>query len=1044
MAAMVRRRDAAMGPETESRKRTRVAGRGPDDYDALAAQRASQACADGLGSPGAALALDALLVSNRLGEKERRSAEEALRALKIALDQAKAPHKAKLFTAADDSVGKLLRKVGRGRVGVGAADRHLGFHGELADVRMLMVPPAGVAVVGSFLVGLCASSSAFPLVVDVAVQMPHDSLQSKDYLNYKYHDKRLLYMALLVRMLRKSHSDTFADFAIGAHCLAGDPEKPVASFTLTAEPRVTIRLIPTISEDAFDWTKLAEDRRNVRPSGESSVDDSPTPSYNAGIVLDSLLIRHLTTIHAHVIATPAFPDAALMLRLWARRRRLLTSGFPIAALLANTISSGAAPARAAKEHLFRAALGIACSGTMASVSIDGARVAKRWDDGFLARWRVEASAALACLDAPGAATDAWGGVIPFLFATASGSICRSVPLCTVFDGFVMLRTVEKDITSHELLANEIVLPVLVAALVQTHRVARVEALAPGLFGLTFHKPSSDQDAYRKVDIRPDSMDVAAFQSFWGSKAEVRRFKDGRIVEALVWSGGLSVMSEIVKYACERHFGTPVTSNVILSQVEAGGDMLGVEHGSSRAIAVFNELSSALRKVDGLPLSIAKVLAVSPHLRRCGVQPVRPCANGKFIEPLDILAMFETSGAWPDDMLAMASAKAGFYLALKTGLALHGIASKPTVSFIDILLGGLVFRLRVCVDKEQCIAGLEKDTLLRLEWETESRVRLHEAMRNVPSLIFGDTARLFKRWLSSHFLLCEFGSRGEELVEMLTSRVLLVQHGRQPRSVFSAFCQCLHLLAEFPWEAAPLVVPLVNRDRDAEEDDVRNGYEDAEHRVKAEELYEGSLDQFARLSANGNMTLCVTSTLDADGEFFSGKLHGPERAVLKRASAAARAALHYIDGQLLSDDVSSSDKWTCLFRTPISAFHHVIAVDRAWVPRNPSLSRGPMYAGRPVARLDTALVGLDPVQRMVSELRRVLGRHAMFVWDVYGGSKIYLVWRPAAERVVPFSLTTLAFMEPVPDSKSLAPNKEEMLACIRRIGGGMINSISVPS
>jgi U3 small nucleolar RNA-associated protein 22 len=977
MSTATRPRDAAV-VDGQVRKRARVSATVPVDHDALAAKRSSEACADGLGSPGAALALDALLAANRVNAKDRRAAEEALRALKTALDDAKSFTKSNRVTADDATLGKLLRKFGQGGVGETAPGGRLGFHGELADVGLVVAPPAGVAVVGSFLVGLCSSSTSIPLVVDVAVQMPENALQSKDYLNHKYHDKRLLFLTILVRMLRKSHPDTFTDYAIGAHCLAGDDDKPLASFSPAAAPRVTIRLVPTIADDAFDWAKLAQDRRNVRPSGESSVNNTPTPLYNAGIVMDALLVRHLATIHTKVAASPAFQDAALMLRLWARRRRLSTSVFPLVALLAHTISSGAAPARATKEHLFRATLGVARSGDMSTITVDGARIAQRWDAGLLARWRSEASAALAALDAPGASTDAWAGVIPFLFATARGSVSRSVPLCTVFDAFVTLRS---DDATQRLPINELVLPVLSTALVQTHRVAHIEALSPGLFGLTLHKPSADQDAYRKVDVRPDDVDPHAFQDFWGPKAEVRRFKDGRIVESLVWSGGLGVMGEMVAYACERKFGSSMRANVVLAQVEAGGNMLGVDHGSTRAIAVFNELSSALRKVDGLPLSISTVLAVSPHLRRCGVQSVRPCENGKFVEPFDILAVFETSGAWPDDVLAMASAKAGFYLALKTGLAAVGMATKPTVSYIDILMAGFVFRLRVRVAKENLIPGLDKEALQRLEWETDSRVVLHDAMRNVPSLIFGDTARLFKRWLSSHFLLCGFGSRGEELVEMLTARALSVQHGRHPRSVLSAFCQCLHLLAEFPWEAAPLVVPLVNRHRDvADNDEARNRDEDAADRAAQEALYEEAHDRFSGQTANG-ITLCVASTFDTSGEFFTGKSHGPERAVLKRASAAAGAALHYIDEQLATGQ-GFSDKWKALFRTPVSAFDQVLSLDRSWAPRNPSLSKGPLYAGRPVARLDNALVGFDPMAQVIGELRRVLGDHAIFLYDMY--------------------------------------------------------------
>ena len=53
------------------------------------------------------------------------------------------------------------------------------------------------------------------------------------------------------------------------------------------------------------------------------------------------------------------------------------------------------------------------------------------------------------------------------------------------------------------------------------------------------------------------------------------------------------------------------ASVALAQVEEAAGLLGVDHGAASAIAVFNELSSALRRVKGIPLAIATVQAVSP-------------------------------------------------------------------------------------------------------------------------------------------------------------------------------------------------------------------------------------------------------------------------------------------------------------------------------------------------------------------------------------------------------------------------------------------------
>jgi U3 small nucleolar RNA-associated protein 22 len=619
-----------------------------------------------------------------------------------------------------------------------------------------------------------------------------------------------------------------------------------------------------------------------------------------------------------------------------------------------------------------------------------------------------------------------------------------VPLCTLFDAFVRFETQREGEGQVVMLPGEDeMFGLLTSALVDTRRVEAVEGLGGGLFGLVLAPASEggEMHAYRKVDVRPDEVEAPAFKAFWGPKAELRRFKNGRIVESLVWTGGLGVIDEMVNFACARHFAEHVKVTAVLAQLEGAAGLLGIDTGATRAIAVFNELSSSLRKAKGLPLTIATVQAVSPYLRRTAVLPVRPNAAGKFVEALDILAVFERSGAWPDDSLAMASAKTGFYLALKAGLAELGIASRPTVSFIDILMGGFVFRLRVRVDKEKLIPAMEKETRQRLIWETESRVELHDAMRNVRSAIFGDTARLFKRWLSSHVLLCEFGDRREELVELLVTRVVSGHGGRSPRSVLSGFCQSLHLLAEFPWEVAPLVVPLTT----SEDDDEDRGGDNSAARENEDRgaLYECAIRACSRNSAgSGGSSMCVATTLDPEGSWFFSSSHGPERVILKRASAAASAALAFLDGTLSDSSRSAANiAWSALFRFPGGSFSHTIALDRSWVPRSSlPLSRGHFYTSHTVSRLDVAIVSLDPVERLAGLLKQYLGGHAVFLYDLYGGSRIYIVWRPAAEAPIPFSLQLLPFMAPCAETNRLIPNKSEMICCVKRLGGAMIKSV----
>ena len=62
---------------------------------------------------------------------------------------------------------------------------------------------------------------------------------------------------------------------------------------------------------------------------------------------------------------------------------------------------------------------------------------------------------------------------------------------------------------------------------------------------------------RRIDMGPpaETNGVAAFRDFWGPRAELRRFADGSIREAVLWEcdPGLesSIVGQIVRYAIER-------------------------------------------------------------------------------------------------------------------------------------------------------------------------------------------------------------------------------------------------------------------------------------------------------------------------------------------------------------------------------------------------------------------------------------------------------------------------------------------------------------
>lgn len=977
-------------------------------YAELEVVQSAQRKGDALGDPALSAALDKLIASRRDSDSVRKSVENVLKLVKSSLDSLP---KKKTMQVDNAITRNTLRKVARG-VKLDSLFRAEQFE----QLSVVCKPPTKVNVVGSFLLGYSSGS-----VADVTVEMASDIFHSKDYLNYRYHDKRLVYLIYIARHFVKMEGDKWPVVSLTTSHLNDDITKPVLCVSHADTPDVTIRLIPTYAEGVFEKSRLAENRCNIRLAGDSSVVNDPmkaTALYNTSIAMDSTLIISLQTLHAAAIAVSAFSDTVLLLCAWCYRHRLRMGNFFMATVLAELISKGSVPPRASREHMFRCALRFIARGMLKELKVSGLRLCAGMDEGLLKRCEVVASDALFIIESKIAVEDPWFGIMPYLFATARGSKCFPKPLSTLFDGFVCISRNEKTTGPSE----KDLLVVLNRALVDTGRATRIECLTRDLFGLTL---KSEGDSFRKVDTRPEGWDTTSFKKFWGEKAGLRRFKDGRIIESLVWSGGLETLNDITDYACRRHFGEAFAVKVIIGNLEVAAGCDGLDTTASRAIAAFDELASVLRSLEGLPLSIRVLHATSPHLRRCGAFSIRPDAQTRYINPLDIVASFESSAAWPDDSVAISAAKAAFYVALQTTLAGRGVSARATISFVDISLGGFVFRLRIRVDKEKKLLPLNSEQASTLIWETESRVRHQDKIAYVGNPMMGSVVRLAKRWLNSHLLLSQMGDRGEELIEVIVASIMSKRRLSRRKSAIGYFCQFLHILAEFPWEVCPLAVFLENPEK-AMADNEMHGEEQARFFSSVQERYNSHLD--------GEMFFAIYHARNKSGddvETWFSTPHNPERVIAERIVATARSSLMFIETHLTAPEKAPS--LSTIFATPTNAFDVILKLHDRMTPYG--TSKGPFRGhGKPY-------VGIDPVVRLRDELEKCLGGFALFLIERAGRAEIFVVWRPSAREGVKFSLREAPFR--TPEEGKLVACREEMVAEMRRIGHGLIREVFLP-
>ena len=197
-------------------------------------------------------------------------------------------------------------------------------------------------------------------------------------------------------------------------------------------------------------------------------------------------------------------------------------------------------------------------------------------------------------------------------------------------------------------------------------------------------------AYRLVDHGPAADDpdpsrAEQFREFWGEKSELRRFKDGRIMESVVWDVKTSddrahIPSLVVRYLLTRHFGIQEDAvqtwqadfDVLLrlsediTQLYCQDSVPGTPSGFRGVLEAFDRLVKQIKALgDVLPLALVNVSPSSEYLRYTSVfSPMRLTSSLAISMPeccqyrptMDIILEFEKSGKWPDDLRAIQKIK----------------------------------------------------------------------------------------------------------------------------------------------------------------------------------------------------------------------------------------------------------------------------------------------------------------------------------------------------------------------------------------------------
>lgn len=372
-----------------------------------------------------------------------------------------------------------------------------------------------------------------------------------------------------------------------------------------------------------------------------------------------------------------------------------------------------------------------------------------------------------------------------------------------------------------------------------------------------------------MDQGPSAEDEAAcaeFRAFWGRKSELRRFKDGAIVESVVWDdqapNGLgqqrsAIVGQIVRYIVEARHGIPAANievfagsmDHLLVEPEAVRkaiflqDPVASGRGFTSVLEAYEALSKELKGLSDLPLAVSAIQPSTPGLRYSTIFTPAPRRlkgferfpdSTKFIDVHEILLTLEGSGRWPEDLEGVQKIKAAFLSKIAEGLSSLQTVYKAEVAFdlearpiddnvsLEVLTAtGFAFRARIFYERSLLLLKNRETKLGGSPSSTESASSLdvyqerfvhgrrhHAALSSLQHHFtsYSPTVRLVKRWLSAHMLSAYFPP---ELVELIAASVFIDPASMYdvPQSGATGFARVMETLASWKWRDEPLLVAL---------------------------------------------------------------------------------------------------------------------------------------------------------------------------------------------------------------------------------------------
>nr|ABX10432.1 neuroprotective protein 1 [Rattus norvegicus] len=407
--------------------------------------------------------------------------------------------------------------------------------------------------------------------------------------------------------------------------------------------------------------------------------------------------------------------------------------------------------------------------------------------------------------------------------------------------------------------------------------------------------------------------------------------------------------------------------------------------------------------------------------------------------MTVVCHLEGSGQWPQDAEAVQRVRAAFQLRLAEVLTQqHRLQCRATATHTDVLKGGFVFRIRVAYQREPQILKVVRspegmismrDTPASLRLERDTRLlplltsALHGLQQQYPA--FSGVARLAKRWVRAQLLGEGFT---DESLDLVAASLFLHPEPFTPPSVPQVgFLRFLYLISTFDWKNNPLIVNL-NSELTAEEQvEIRSSF----------------------LAARTQLPVMVIVT-PQDRRSSVWTQDGPSAQILQQLVSLAAEALPILEKQLM-DPRGPGDIRT-VFRPPFDIYDVLIHLTPRHIPRHrqavdppaASFCRGLVTEPGPSSLMP--VLGYDPPQLYLAQLREAFGDLALFFYDQHGGEVIGVLWKPSSFQPQPFKASSLKGRMVVSRGGELVtvPNIEAILEDFAVLGEGLVQAVEARS